>query len=369
MKPSQVIESCIRSISNDRNRNTLILGQPGIGKTSIAKLVAQKMHRKIITTTPAVSDPTDAKGLGFPSPDGTHAIFLPLGQMYELINAVEPVLWFIDDLGQANNSVQASLMPWLLERRCGQHKLPDCVSIIAASNERGHKGGVSGLLEPVKSRFHKIITMEADYKEWRSNYAIPNNVPMDMLAFLDFHGHRAENKMFNNFVPSNDMKNSPIPRTWANAADLINDYFEDYQTTANDFGTEFDDVNSILFEDVSGAVGQASAASLWGFRKIRSQLTHSIDYILENPGTAFIPQSVDAQFAVINALSSSATVDNFGSILKYGERLYNAIPKEIAVSLMNDSVLKNPDLKETNIFVKIVTSTVFASSFDGSRSG
>ena len=367
MKPSQVIESCIRSLTNERNRNTLILGQPGIGKTSIAKLVAKKLQRKIIITTPAISDPTDAKGLGFPSSDGTHAIFLPLGNMYELINATEPVLWFIDDLGQANNSVQASLMPWLLERQNGNDKLPDCVGIIAASNERGHKAGVSGLLEPVKSRFHKIITMEADYQEWRNGYAIPNNVPIDLLAFLDFHGHRAENKMFNNFVASNDMKNSPIPRTWSNAADVINDYFADTNKTLDDFDTEFDDVSSILFDEVSGAVGQSAAASLWGFRKIRSQLTHSIDFILDNPESAFIPNSVDAQFAVINALSSCATVDNFDSILKYGERLYGAIPKEIAVSLMNDTLLKNPELKDSNAFVKLVTSSCFSSSFNGSH--
>ena len=364
MKPSQVLESILRTLK--KKRNTLIVGQPGIGKTTIAKLAAQQTQRDLFISTPALLDPTDQKGLGFVSKDGTHAEFLPIGDMHRLITASKPTLWFIDDIGQGTPAVQASFMPWLLERRSGAHGLPDCVDIISATNERGQKAGVSGLLEPVKSRFHKIITMEADYQEWRNNYAIPNNVPSDIIALLDFYGVKGDNKMFNNFVPSNDMVNSNIPRTWANAADLINDYFEDLEERETFFFSEYDQTDSILFYDVAGAVGLNAASTLWKFRKMKKDLQHSSDFILENPYEAFIPQTLEAQFAVINALSSRANESNFGSILIYGERLFNSkVPREIAVTLMNDSVLRNPELKKTSSFVKMVSTSVFAEAFAG----
>lgn len=357
MTPRQVYISCLRAVQH--KRPVLIIGGPGIGKTSLAKKLAKQLSMQLFITTPAINDPTDYKGLGMASKDGSHATFLPFGQMYELLNATVPTLWFIDDLGQATNSVQATLMPWILERCSGEHRLPDCVTIIAASNGREHKANVNGILEPVKSRFHKIIKMEPCYSEWRQDFAIPNKMPVDIISFLDFQG-RKQNSLFNNFVPTSDMTNSPIPRTWANAGDLINDYLESESDES-----EYDDSTSVLFNDVVGSIGLTAASELWSFRATHKSLVGTIDDIIDDPRNAFIPTDINAQFAVINSLARRANDENLDSIFQYAVRLNENIQPELPVSMLNDIFLLKPDLTQHYAFTKIMTSKEFGQAFMG----
>lgn len=359
MTPRQIYTSAMRAV--EKNRSMLIVGGPGIGKTALAKKVSKSLNMKLVVTTPAVAEPIDQKGLGFPSEDKTHATFLPFGQMHQLINATEPTLWFIDDIGQGTNTVQSSLMPWLLERRCGEHSLSEHVRILSATNGRQHKANVNGLLEPVKSRFHKIVTMEPCYKEWREDFAKPNKVPEIIISYLDFQGHKG-NSMFNNFVPTSDMTNSPIPRTWANAGDLINDYFASEENE-----DELDDPGSVLFYDVAGAIGLEAAGDLWSFRKLQSELKDSIDDILDKPNTSHIPNDIRAQFLVINAIARRANEENLENIYKYALRLNQAIPKELVVSMLNDIFSMHPNLSETNTFSKIMCSKQFGYVFAGEK--
>lgn len=342
-------------------RNILLVSAPGSGKTSMTKALAEQLGWNLEISTPAMDDPTDAKGLGFPSPDGTHALFLPFGILHRLLNATEPTVWFIDDLGQANEAVQKAYMPWLLERRCGNLVLPSCVRIVAATNGRQHKAGVSGILEPVKSRFHKIVHIKSDYLVWRKDFAVPNGVNPLVLAYLDWSCSSKSNTI-NKFVASNDLTNTPTERTWTNASDLFNDYLEDSPKAGDD---ELYDPTSILYKDVCGAIGSEEAGKLWTFLKLREELKEPISSILENPHGAHIPKGLEAQFLVTNSLVSAANDSNFENIYQYAIRLYEQIPPELSVALLNDILLSKPKLQDTNTFVKIATSSQFGSAFAG----
>src|SRR6185436_20188967 len=107
-----------------------------------------------------------------------------------------PCLWFLDDLGQAPPAVQASYMPWLLERECAGNRLPDHVVVMAATNRRTDRAGVAGVLEPVKSRFASIVTLEPDVDEW-CDWAIKQPfMPPEVVAFIRFRP-----ETLNQFVP------------------------------------------------------------------------------------------------------------------------------------------------------------------------
>src|SRR5580765_2856955 len=98
----------------------LISGAPGVGKSDVVDQSAQLAGADMILSHPAVSDPTDAKGLPWVV-DGA-ATFLPFGELHRAINATRPTVWFLDDLGQAMPAVQSSFMQLLLARRVNGHK-------------------------------------------------------------------------------------------------------------------------------------------------------------------------------------------------------------------------------------------------------
>ena len=138
----------------------LITGAPGVGKSQIVEQAAASAGADLILSHPAVADPTDAKGLPWVAKDGESATFLPFGELARAIRAERPTVWFLDDLGQAPAAVQASFMQLLLARRVNGHALPEHVSFVAATNRRTDRAGVSGILEPVKSRFVSMIGLE-----------------------------------------------------------------------------------------------------------------------------------------------------------------------------------------------------------------
>src|SRR5262249_18048951 len=152
----------------------LLTGAPGVGKTKLVEQAASKCDADIIVCHPAVSDPTDVKGLPWISEDKKHATFLAFGEIARAIAATKLTVLFPDDLGQASPAVQASWMQLFLGRRVNGHVLPDCVTFIAATNRRTDKAGVQGILEPVKSRFLSIVNVDADLDDL-CNFAIDNS--------------------------------------------------------------------------------------------------------------------------------------------------------------------------------------------------
>ncbi len=112
MTPKKLKEVLKDAIQN--REQILIVGQPGIGKTDIVKAVCDDLKADLIISHPAVSDPTDYKGLPFKVSDDSHAEFLPFGETWKAIKAEKLTVWFIDDLGQASEAVQRPLCSFYL---------------------------------------------------------------------------------------------------------------------------------------------------------------------------------------------------------------------------------------------------------------
>jgi len=185
----------------------LITGPPGVGKSDIIGQAAATAQADLLISHPAVADPTDAKGLPWPKPGGVEATFLPFGELAQAIHATKLTVWLLDDLGQASPAVQASYMQLILARRVNGHILPDCVTFVAATNRRIDRAGVSGILEPVKSRFASIVELEPNVDDW-SVWGYAHGVPATLIAFL-----RYRPELLCKFEATADLTNSPLPRT------------------------------------------------------------------------------------------------------------------------------------------------------------
>jgi hypothetical protein len=320
MKPSELSTLLQKTIH--ARLPILIKGAPGIGKTDIVKQACTNTSTRLIISHPVVSDPVDYKGFPFVIDNEAH--FLPFGDLNQLINAQAPTAYFMDDLGQAPATVQAAAMQLILERRINGHRVSDQVTFLAATNRKTDRAGVTGILEPVKSRFAAIIELEPDVDDW-VKWAIRNNLPPELIAFIRFRPN-----LLHDFKPSTDMDNSPCPRTVHNVARLM----------------QADLPQELHYDAFTGAAGEGFALELIGFLKIYQTLPDP-DRILTDPQGADVPPDPATLFALCGALAKKADPFTFDAIVKYGNRL----PEEFCVMLVTDCITRCPDVQETVAFV------------------
>lgn len=302
----------------------LITGSPGCGKTDIGKSVTSELGYRLVLTHPVVQDSTDYKGFPSKSEDGTHAVWLPYGDLHEIAQAAEPTVVFIDDLGQAVPTVQAAIMQLVLSRAINGHRISDHVTFIAATNRRSDRAGVNAILEPLKSRF-TIVNVQADVGSWQAWAARSGISPM-LPAFLS---HRPE--LLDKFEPSAEMTNSPSPRGWA----AVNRHL----------GLGLND--RLLLAMMSGSVGQGAAAEFTGFMRVFAEIGDMADF-LADPDAAPIPLGkTDRMWAISSGLALTVEPAQYGAYLTYLNRVCEAGGSEYAV-LSLTLINNRPDAKLTS---------------------
>ena len=318
LKPSTVIEDL--EICFKLKQQLLIVGPPAIGKTDCVKQAAQRAGMQCIISHPSIDDPTDAKGFPFPAQDGNSAKFLPYGKLKKILDSGEPTVWLLDDLGQASESVQKSYMQPLRGRLMGDHYVPDHVVFCAATNDVKQMSGVMGLLEPIKSRFHSIIFMEADLNDW-CKWAEENDMPAVLIAFL-----RTNPKLLSNFKPTRDFTNCPSPREWEAVGKRWNEKV---------YRQHLDE----------GSVGKGAAIEAYAFLEL-AQKAPSIDAMLMDPKNSEVPEEPSIRYLVAGGIARRMTKSNMKAALEYLYRM----PQPFRVMSLLDATRRDKALTKTAAF-------------------
>lgn len=317
----------------------LLTGAPGVGKSSLVEAACKTAGFDLILSHPVVSDPTHASGLPWLDKDNESAKFLPFGDLAKAMRATRPTAWFLDDLGQASPAVQASYMQLLLAREVNGHKLPDCVTFVAATNRRNDRAGVSGILTPVLSRFGTIVEVTVSIDDW-TEWALGANIPPELIAFLRFRPdllHAFDAKKL-----ANDMENFPCPRTWEFAGRALQMQLPE----------------DLEFVATAGAVGEGAAIELRAFLSmLRSHLPNP-DQIILDPDNAMIPERPDMLWAVCTALTKKASDTNCGRVFQYAERLHAGGKSEFATMMVKDIIRQNPDVCNTPSWAQLAVSNL-----------
>lgn len=325
LNPSQLqklLAACIPAILP-----VLVTGAPGIGKSDIVARAAADAGHELLISHPVVEDPTDSKGLPFPSADGANARFLPFGDLERALSARRPLVWFIDDLGQATPAVQAAKMQLLLARKIGEHVLPPHVTFVAATNRRIDNAGVSNILDPLKSRFATIVELTTSIEDW-TRWAVATNQPPELIAFLRF---RPDLLLSAN--RTREIENLPSPRSWGMVGKLSKVVPSDLEHVA-----------------FAGAVGQGAATEFVAFKRLFQQMP-SPDGVLAAPSSAPIPTDVAVQYGIATALARLANANNFDRVMVYANRLHEAGLGEFAVLLVRDAVERDASIASTPAFI------------------
>lgn len=276
-------------------RRLLTVGKPGVGKTFIWAQACEMIDWDFIGISMPLEDPSTVRGYPSRGENGraTHCLFDGIAMA---MDAKRPTLVLADDMGMAGESTAKA---WLRFAQFGEidgRKLPDHVVIGAATNDTSHGAGVYGLIEPLKSRFHSIISVETNVDDVVI-YGLARGWPSDLVAYL-----RNAPEAIHDWKPSKSMHNDgACPRTWEYVAEWINHGVEDPEV-------------------IAGCVGKGRATEYLAFRRLINDLP-DIDAVLMNPDTAPVPENPSARLLVAMALASKMTAGNFGQAVEYLKRM------------------------------------------------
>lgn len=298
--------------------SAMIKGAPGVGKSDVVAQVAEELKYDLLISHPVVQEPINY--IGLPAIVNGCAEFLPFGDLRFLLEAKRPLIAFLDDLGQAPVTVQAAAMQLLLARRINGHKISDHVVFVAATNRRQDRAGVTGILEPVKSRFVSILELNPDVDSW-TEWALKNDVPAEVIGFIRFRPN-----LLHTEEATAEIVNHPCPRTIAHMGKLVRVGITDIET-------------------LSGAVGSGCASEFIGFIRVYQDLP-DLDEIIDDPKGAKVPTGSAALYAVTAGLVCKLTKANSGAIITYCEKL----PSEFSTLLIRDAIRKEPSIQSTKAF-------------------
>ena len=321
VKPSDLLALLMLCIP--AHEPVLITGKPGIGKTDIIAQACAAVGADLIVSHPVVNDPTDYKGLPYVVDGG--ATFMPFGELKDLINATKLTVYFMDDLGQATPAVQAAAMQLILARRINGHKVSDHVVFLAATNRRADRAGVTGILEPVKSRFASIVELDVDFADWRK-WALAHGIREEVIAYLSM-----KEEYLCDFKPTADLVNSPSPRTWSAVSRLLN----------------LNLPSRLMIPAIEGAIGASVAGEFVSFLRIWQSLI-SPSLILSAPDTAPLPTEPSASYAVMTAIAKRVQTTSMGAFCRYNERMIASGRGDMAAVSVKTALARTDAVALTN---------------------
>lgn len=295
----------------------LLVGPPGCGKTALVADTCRATDRKLVVVRAGLMDRLDAAGAVVADHASGVARLLPLDFLRELQATKEPTCILLDDLGQAPLDVQASLMRWF-----DSGYFPDCVVVWGATNRPSDRAGVSGLVEPLRSRFNAsyyislpglpapdgvsaLCGPEETLRGW-VGWACTAGASPELVAF-----HSAtEGQHLYRWKPVADPGvRMPDFRTWEAVIKL-----ELHLSSAG---------SSLSPERLISRVGSESGMAYLAFRELADQCP-PVANILANPDRAPTPKDPSVQFLVGFQLALSTkvtTVEHCDNACKYLRRL------------------------------------------------
>ena len=179
----------------------LIIGESGIGKTALAKKLANKNNFKLVVIDGNLLKEGEIGGLptieSYKSIDSNgnfqekkatiYAVHTKLKEIDEEILNGKKVLLFIDEINRCEHTVQQELMNLILNREINGYKLHNDVKILAAMNPSNKYGEdfdyqVVDMDAAQENRF-VWLNMENDYIDWIS-WAIEFGIETEVIEFI-----------------------------------------------------------------------------------------------------------------------------------------------------------------------------------------
>lgn len=270
-----------------------IEGKPGGGKSACAREIVNELKKKyhiadeqIVEFNPSLRDPVDVLGVPFKHESGTHNVWLPPEEFYNLRQGVGPCALIIEELTDAPMSMQNPMCRIILDRWAGSVKLSDQLFIIATGNRVEDKSGANRMSTKLGNRL-RCLPFDENLDDWIT-WAKAHNICDVLIKFLQF-----QPKMLSDFDPTR--KTNPTPRAWE-AVSLVPSF------TGRDG-------EKLFHALVAGDVGEGAAAAYCAFRKMYLNLP-DFSELLARPEQYAVPEDLSIRWATVMKLVDLIASEN-----------------------------------------------------------
>ncbi len=204
LRQAKALVRCLAS-----KESVLLLSAPGVGKSDTVAQAAAEAGlpcRSLLGTQIA---PEDVSGI--PYIVGERSVFCPPRVL--LPEDGTPFCLFLDELPACAPDIQKAFYSLLLERRLGEHKLPEGTWVVAAGNRQEDRALVRSLSAALINRV-TILNIRVDVKEWMT-WAKAAKVSSDIRSFLTYFPEALMRP-----VPAESVPFS-TPRAWAALSEML----------------------------------------------------------------------------------------------------------------------------------------------------
>ena len=292
----------------------LLLSPPGVGKSEMVYQAAAEAAlpcRSLLGTQIA---PEDVSGI--PRIVGERSVFCPPRLL--LPERPEPFCLFLDELPACAPDVQKAFYSLLLERRLGEHALPEGTWVVAAGNRMQDRALVRSLSSALINRV-AILHVRVDVQEWL-DWAEDNGVRPEVRGFISYMPEALIRP-----VPAEPVPFS-TPRAWtllSRALDL-----------AEASGILTRDLRRVL------AFGRLSAEDAAVFCAMAEELIgpmKPLQYYIENPRA--LPEGEAARWFILNCIRQLVKDDRLHDLPPTTiNRFLASLPTEHQLTLLTDLV-------------------------------
>lgn len=264
-----------------------IVGEAGIGKSTLVARIAEQMQAQLFTTVVSLSEKGD---LAIPVPPLTESAFVQTNQygeladvkygythtLIEIIQAAEqhpgqPIIWFLDEFNRGSQAVQSELMNLVLQRQINTLSLPNEVHLVIAENpddtmagfENANYGVVAGDAA-IKDRTVRLV-MKVDVSDWLA-WAQGNDTTNDRQMVHPLVQQYIAEDATRLYPVQRGADLNPTPRAWQRLSDNL---YELAQLDNADLWQQ------LLFDLAAGDLGDIAAQDFVHFvqRQQQAQIT------------------------------------------------------------------------------------------------
>ena len=334
-------------------RNALIIkGGPGMGKSEVFDQIGAMMSKHIgkpfavVTVILSGMHPIDLRGIGIPTKgdNGEFEVRFTKPSVWPNKHNVDvyvggvlvpdydgPVpdhgILFADEFGQSDADIQKVFAQVILDRRIGEHKLPDGWVVWAASNRMEDRAGVTKTLSHLTNRMMELL-VDPDYEAWQE-WAFANNIHPLVISFAK----EQAGEVFRTSVPK-----IQGPYCTPRSLVLLSNNIKEFRTPGMSEIALPD--GPIVTEMARGWLGEGIMPTFMSHIRLANDLP-DVDDVIANPTKTKVPDRLDARFVMTTALSVHASSSKkMVPILTYVRRM----DKELQILFVQSALARDPNV-------------------------